>query len=275
MSENNAGTTGRRRHTALAGVLAALFLAAVVVLPAAIRTPAGPASGTALVDAHRCLPATRTTLRVASFNIHSGVGGDGRADLSRIADLLRGYDLVALNEVRGRSQAKVLADMLDRAWLFAPTERQWWRDSFGNGVLCALPVSMWRRAPLESSFHRGKRNVLWLAAGVDGRTLNFLITHIDRTTDRRGQLQTVVGMFLALSPPVVLMGDLNSPPSEPVLKELLSRDDVIDALKHKAGGAQDHRIDWILCRGLRVADAGLVHTAASDHPLVWAELVVP
>lgn len=265
-----------RRLAAGAMVLAAILAAAAVVLPAAVRTHAGPASGAALCDAVRAAPATRRTVRVASFNIHSAVGIDGRRDVNRIADLLRGYDIVALNEVRGRPQAETLAARLNTAWLFAPTERRWWRDSFGNGVLCALPVDMWRRAPLESSFGRGKRNVVWLTPRVENQALNVLVTHIDRTTDRQRQLRIVLGMFTALAPPAVLMGDLNTPRSDPLLGELLSRSDVADALAAADGAAADERrIDWILCRGVRVVRAGAVQTVASDHPLVWAELHLP
>ena len=68
------------------------------------RTQTGPDQGS---GQHVC-PAgpgvsstgNSSTIRVATFNIHSGRGSEGRVDLDGTAGVLRGYDLIGMNEVR-------------------------------------------------------------------------------------------------------------------------------------------------------------------------------
>src|SRR5688572_7316293 len=144
-STNNqvAACAARRRWImAVAGLLA---LAAVVAASADHRE-LPPVAGRELLGPPAVV-ANRPTLRVGTFNIHSGRDAAGKFDLARTAACLERFDLVALNEVRGAyvwqagDQAELLGRRLDMPWLFAPTTRRWWRDDFGNGLLCSLPVA--------------------------------------------------------------------------------------------------------------------------------------
>ncbi|MBI5758805.1 MAG: endonuclease/exonuclease/phosphatase family protein [Planctomycetales bacterium] len=221
----------------------------------------------------------RDTLRVATFNIHGGRGADGVRDLRRIADLLKGFDLVGLNEVHGArigsddNQSARLGKNLDQLWLFAPTERRWWRDDFGNAVLTKLTVNHWYRFPLPTTQGSGFRNVVWLTIPWRGRTVTVLVTHLDRTRDRETQLRTVLNLFQSLAPPAILLGDFNTTPTDPMLRRFLTESDAIDAVgSPNIGSGTNDRIDWILARGLSRVDSDCVPTTASDHPLVWTEL---
>lgn len=268
-----------------------LVLAGVASWVGSLRFSTGPAAGAGLVPAPGASALSRRAkapssatpcparLRLATFNIHTGRGTDGREDLTRIARLLQGFDLVGLNEVRGpywweqRDQAYLLAERLRADWLFAPAERRWLYGSFGNGVLTRLPCAAWQRIPLARLRGKSSRNVLLLRLEWNERPLHVLITHLDRRSDvdRREQLRTVGSLFLALAEPAVLMGDLNTPRSDPGLASLLAASDVVDPLAELYPSGADH-IDWILIRGLRATAGGMVRTIASDHPLVWVEL---
>jgi endonuclease/exonuclease/phosphatase family metal-dependent hydrolase len=221
---------------------------------------------------------TRRTLRVASFNIHSGRNAAGEFNLNRIAELLGGYDLVGLNEVRGAyqwqhgDQAEQLGRKLDMPWLFAPTTRRWLRDDFGNGALCSLPIVEWQRIPLAGTRGKGHRNYLHCTLDHQGQSIAVLVTHLDRVQDRAAQLTSVIDAFLALPAPAIMMGDLNTLADDPQLVRLLSRDDVHDAVAEGLGRQPPQRIDWIFTRGLRGVASGVERNGASDHPLVWAEL---
>src|SRR3954468_13452061 len=100
-----------------------LLLVAGVLLWGYVPTPTGPAAGTVISGA-AFRPTTRPTLRVATFNIHSGRNVAGQFNLQKTASVLQGFDLVALNEVRGKSvfndvdQAQVLGEKLTMQWLF-------------------------------------------------------------------------------------------------------------------------------------------------------------
>lgn len=221
----------------------------------------------------------KKTFRVATYNIQSGKGLDKRLDLSRTAGVLGGFDLIGLNEIRagwdGTNQAEQLGEMLKMPWLFAPDETRWGRPSFGNGMLCLLPVGQWVRAPLPTTRLRGLRNIVLTHVEVGGSRVVVLVTHLDVVTDHDLQLALVSDLFLSLQEPAILMGDLNTRRGNPVLDKLLKTPGVADAAGGKSEGQAADRIDWIITRGLTVVDCGVHAKGESDHPMLWAELQIP
>ncbi|MBN2578178.1 MAG: endonuclease/exonuclease/phosphatase family protein [Pirellulales bacterium] len=224
-------------------------------------------------------------IRFATWNIHGGKGLDGRKDLDRIAELLRGFDFVALQEVRGPGlfggvdQAEFLGRRQKMAWLFAPAVRQWYCRESGNGMLGRMSVNSWQRIPLPSYKDYSFRNMVLCSVVPPGlhdsdRSIRVLITHLNRRheTDRKAQLRIVLSLFLSLREPAVLLGDLNTTAQDPQLRGLLKDNMVIDPVRKVLGGKAPNRIDWILARGLKCRDAGIIETEASDHPLIWADL---
>ena len=238
-------------------------------------------------------------LRLVLWNIHSGVGLDGTPNLDRIASELRTVIegrtdeagtsaapsglpsgrpacLVGFNEVRsewtGGDLAGRLGESLNLPSLFAPAERQWGRDHFGNGIVGDVAVTMWQRIPLPNKKGKGYRNVVRLRCRVDDQDLSVLVTHIDRNTDRVEQLRVVFDLFLAMQSPVVLLGDLNTPRGDAQLDALLSRSDVVDLVGPFLKQPRTDRIDWVIGRGLSATAGGLVESTASDHPLLWVDV---
>jgi len=259
----------------LAGVLLLTLSIGAIVGTGADRVQAPPLSGTGFRGPVNAIPSDRPTLRIGVYNIRGGRGTDDRHDLTRTASALRDVQVVGLNEVRGQGQddnAGELGRLLNLPSLFAPSERRWWRDSFGNGMLCALPVEGWVRLPLPGTQGAGHRTALLTRVVWNDRVVNVLVTHIDRTTDRAVQLRTVIDLFQSLEPPSVLMGDLNTNRDDEQLQALI-REGATDALGTILRERdQPGRIDWILTRGLTVTDAGWIDQGASDHPFVWAEV---
>jgi hypothetical protein len=70
------------------------------------------------------------------------------------------------------------------------------------------------------------------------------------------------------------MGDLNTASDDPCLDRVLATPGVRDLVGEAVAKDSSRRIDWILARGLRGVQGGVVDTGASDHPLVWAEVEV-
>jgi endonuclease/exonuclease/phosphatase family metal-dependent hydrolase len=268
------------RRRILASLILLLALAGLVWL-ASWPQPTGPAEGTNLDG-----PATRTTnpphdsFCVGTFNIHGCTGADGRRDVDRVANCLLDLDFVALNEVHGPrlwerdNQAALLGRRLGVQWLLAPATRNWRHIDFGNGLLTSLPVESWQRLPLAASNGRGDRNAVLVRLRHGEKTISVLLTHIARSDDltRREQLRQTIDLYLALSGPAILLGDLNSETTEPEIRRLLATPGVIDAVGQKLGPNTPPRIDFVFVRGLRVLDAGLRDLGASDHPLAWAEV---
>jgi len=270
----------RRRITA---AIALLSIALVLAWIGATPVPLPPALGTALNRPDPIVAsaaAAKATLRLATFNIHSGFGADGRWDLMRTASVLRNFDIIGLNEVRGfplgYGNMHTLGESLEMPWLFAPTERRWWFDEFGNGVLCRLPIESWRRTPLMGGRRGyGFRNVVQLAVRWNAKILNVLVTHLDTRDDRVAQLRALGELLANIPAPAVLMGDLNTFGGDSTLQAILHASGAVDAVGAKLGKPTTNRIDWILTRGLDSVNAGIEDRGASDHPLVWAELRLP
>lgn len=257
-------------------LIAALLFAGVVIAWGSDRQPADV---TRPVDWYRSStagyePPRTDVLRIASYNIHGGKGRDGQVDFRRIARDLQDIDLAALYEVRGHplsSQANILGEVAGLNAAFLATERRWWHDHIGNAVLTKLPVEIVTRIPLVNTRGKAFRQVVLIDVPLQDTTVHLLATHIDSQQDREPQLKVVIQLFNALASPAILMGDLNSGPTDPQLVELLLQPDVDSVLDADAG----QHIDWIITRGLKCIAAELVDSRASDHPVVKATLELP
>src|SRR5437868_2080422 len=172
----------RRRSRVRAYVAFALCVALLVVWDGILKRPTGPAQGESfhLVGSSPTSAPTRK-FRVASFNIAGGKGRDGKQDLSRTASAMRGCDLLGIQEAHGASfieqkdQTQILAEVLKMPWLYAPTERRWWHDSFGNAVITTLPVRYWARIPISTATATSNRNAVLTRVELDGRIINVLV----------------------------------------------------------------------------------------------------
>ena len=197
-----------------------------------------------------------------------------------MAECLEDLDFVALQEVHGPwpwqrlDQAHELGTRLGLAWLFAPDSRQWYCRDTGNGLLSARPLQFWQRIPLEGHGGRGFRNAVLVGLPHGNRTVRVLLTHLSHSNDagRTAQLRSVISLYLSLSEPAILLGDLNSNAGDPQIHRLLATPGVTDAVGKILGAEDRPRIDWIIARGMRPLRAGVRDNGASDHPALWAEL---
>jgi endonuclease/exonuclease/phosphatase family metal-dependent hydrolase len=270
-------TLRHRRRVAIA--VAVTLVGSFIYYSGDQRRPVSAAVGRSLEGTLHKTPRDGRTIRIATFNIHSGTGSDHRFDLGRTAEAVKGFDVVMLNEVQGpyfwqsEGQAEQLARLTDNRWLFAPTEERWWHHRFGNAALASANVDRWQTISLPSH-SRGHRNMVLATIAHGGREIHVVGTHLDRNDprDRAEQLEAAIGLFLSLAEPAVLLGDLNTTAEEPILKMLLDRSDVRDPLRDALGDDVPPHIDWIITRGLKTIKAGINDHGASDHPLVWAEL---
>lgn len=239
------------------------------------RVPADPTSVLRLQGVVSADPPTSDRLRLATFNIHGGRGHRAAVDLDRTAACLRDLDFIGLYEVHGGirgNQAEHLGTRLGMGTCFVPTERRWWHDHFGNGILSRFRLSGLYRLPLECTQGKKYRNAVLSVVDLRSGSVRILSVHLDRRRDRSRQLASVTRLFLSLESPAVLMGDLNTTRSDPQLRQTLQQADVIDVLADTKYADTPRRIDWMLVRGLRCRQAELVDNRSSDHPVIRAEL---
>ena len=185
--------------------------------------------------------------------------------MTRTADCLTAADIVTLNEVEGGEQAKVLAQQLETAYLYLPTEYQGALGIWGNALLSPTLPARWKNVPLQQGQGNGYRAFAVVTWPWRDQELSLLVTHLDPGADRAQQLDDVLAQFTALPAPKILMGDLNTTADDPVLSAYLAQPHV----SASNGGAQPG-IDWILVEGLRLDDSWLCDVGASDHPALLA-----
>jgi endonuclease/exonuclease/phosphatase family metal-dependent hydrolase len=268
---------------ALAG-LALVGLAGLVTVGAQ-SGPADPVQPLALEEQDRVASLDEhAPLRVATFNIHAGVGRDGIRDLGRTATALADLDVAALQEVRNPllgfqgPQVHDVANRLRMAWLFVPAEKRWWRNDYGNGFLTRLPVTDCVRIPLPTPSRQRFRAALLANFPFHGKTVHLLAVHIDKDTEQDThdkQLHTVFDLFLSLQEPAILLGDMNEFGSHPEIKRLLATPGVHSALAEiPRPKVKSDPIDWIFTRGFRTVHAEWRATPSSDHPVACASLQI-
>ena len=165
-----------------------------------------------------------SAVRLVTFNVHHGVGDDGRHDLTRLARVLSHADpdVVCLQEVDRHygersefaDQALLLSRALDRELVWSPsideppragrTERR----QYGNALLSRLPVltSEVHRLPGAGEPRSALRALVRLPDGALWVTATHLSSH--SATDRAAQAAAVAA--LSADAPGVLVGDLNA-----------------------------------------------------------------
>lgn len=99
-------------------------------------------------------PQTAHTLKIASYNIHGGIGSDRHFVPNRIVEVLREIDadIIALQEVESRTTGfdmlNFLGDALSLKAIPGPTLLSANGD-YGNGILTRLPILTTRRIDLS------------------------------------------------------------------------------------------------------------------------------
>ena len=169
-------------------------------------------------DDGRCRRPAR--LRVASYNIHECVGGDGRRDPARIArraarDRRRRHRPAGGRRPPGR-HAHVDADAIPRRHAAACTRSPARRCSarsghYGNALLTRRPVLDVRHVDL-TVYRREPRGAIDVDLDIDGAVVRVLVTHLgllpgERRTQVRRLLDVLGRPPLATSS--ILCGDIN------------------------------------------------------------------
>lgn len=219
------------------------------------------------------------TLRVATFNVHHCRGLDGVLDVERVARVLRSLDadLIALQELdRGMSrsdgidQPSELSRRLGTEVLFFPTLRTG-TGEYGIG-LASLPAvqepSFVPLPQLGDEEPRGAITARW-------QGLEVICTHLStHARSRRIQTSALAAIATGVEGSVLVMGDLNQ--AQRSLGPLTSRG-FRGGFGHRTlpKAALRRQIDHILVRGARLKRSWTVHTDASDHLPLVAEIEVP
>lgn len=229
--------------------------------------------------------------RVASYNIHAGIGMDRAVDLERVARVLEPLDadVIALQEVDERvrrsgevDQAARLAELLGMHHVFGPA-MDFQGGRYGIALLSRYPITGSEVIRLPDG--REPRVALAITVARAGAPeVTFVGLHIDHVANdtlRYAQATALAQWLDARASPWVLAGDFNDEPGSRTLALFHAR--ALDARKPEAARLTFpsvepvKEIDFIFAapRGdWRIAEVRVIdERVASDHRPVFAVLV--
>lgn len=240
-----------------------------------------------------------TPLRVFCYNIHHGEGLDGKVDLTRISQLIKGSGahVAALQEVdrnMNRTRRVDLASELARqlGWkaYFSANLRTKDGGEYGNALLTALPVSAWKNSLLPQGRPTEPRGLLQATLRFQDSDVEILTAHLDadrRDDERLRQVPAVLAAVgqLPADRPFVLCGDFNDSPKGPAYALLAAglKDSWSELYPGEAGftipsDKPTSRIDffWTKPGLLKPTKVTVLKSLASDHlPLVGEFVLTP
>lgn len=229
------------------------------------------------------------SLKVASYNIHKGIGTDRRRDPARILNVLNevGADIVCLQEadLRFGTRAAVLPRFLIESHTdYVPVPLDVQTDSMGwhgNAILVRRGIDVESHDILHIPCLE-PRGVVTARLRVGGTALTVFGMHLDLSglwRVRQARTIAALGEAAREQGPVVLMGDLNEWRAvSGCFREFGRHFTLLDPGPSFPSRRPLGRLDRIMhCEALRAMDCGVHRSAlaasASDHLPVWAEFL--
>lgn len=160
------------------------------------------------------MPGSGTALTIVTWNVHGGVGADGRYAPQRIAAVLAEMqpDIAALQEVGQRDGPPLLDALVAASGSHAVVgwTCQRWGHEFGNAVLSRLPIAEATRLDLRVAGCE-PRGALDVVIDAPLRRLRVIATHLGlRPGERRVQVKRLLrALEQETVYPTVLTGDVN------------------------------------------------------------------
>lgn len=227
------------------------------------------------------------TFKVASYNIHKGVGTDRRRDPARILNVLNevGADIVCLQEadLRFGTRASVLPRFLIEGHTdYVPVPLDVQHDSMGwhgNAILARRGISVESHDIIHIPCLE-PRGVVTATLRIGGTSVAVFGMHLDLSglwRVRQARAIAALGEAARESGPVVLMGDLNEWRAVAgCFREFGRHFTLLDPGPSFPSRRPLGRLDRIMHdERLEAQDCGVHRSAlasvASDHLPVWAE----
>lgn len=261
----------------------------------------GEGGGDPLVEATESAEPTR--LRLLSYNIQVGIRSSTFRDyltgswqhvlpsrqrhgtLTAIADQMRGYDIVAVQETDSGSlrsgfinQTEFLADAAGYGWWADRTNRRFGRVAQHSiGALArTAPDDV---EPLRLPGLVPGRGALMLRYGQGDAMLAVVVVHLALARAARREQLDFIADRIADAPHAVVMGDFNAPHSAPEMKRFFRRTGLVEPterLNTWPAWRPARNFDHILVSpDLDVGDLLVLDDSHSDHLPVSLELTLP
>ncbi len=230
------------------------------------------------------------TVVVVAYNIRHGRGMDDRVDLRRIAAVIEAEqpDFVTLQEVDrgtrrvdGDDQARTLGSLLGMHHAYGRF-MDYDGGEYGMAVLSRWPIVNVVNERLPDGDEPRTALKVRVRSPDSGQELVIVGVHLYRTErERLAQAERLIASLADEERPVIIAGDLNSTPTDPVLDRFATEWQVLSKGRDRLTYPSDEprtEIDYIMIRPARsfyLLEHWLLDEAvASDHRPLVAELIV-
>lgn len=239
------------------------------------------------------------TIRVGTFNIHHGSGGDNVFDLEHIARVIEemDVDVIGLQEVDRHWSER--SELIDEPRWFArrlgmrvayganldldPLEPGQRRRQYGTAVLSRYPIVSHHNTFLPMFEGHEQRGLLETVISVGAKRIRFANTHLQHNDnlEREAQAAAIIELLGTNPELTFLVGDINAVPGTPEMETLA--DVFVDSWAKVGDGpgytipveAPTRRIDYIFSSDdLTPLRAEVITTDASDHLPVVADFKI-
>jgi endonuclease/exonuclease/phosphatase family metal-dependent hydrolase len=232
-----------------------------------------------LVISGQTLASASTTptvaLKVITLNLHNGKDARGERNLERFTQFVIAEqpDIIALQEVQPKDLKRL---ELPGYRVITGPNANYIPFYFGNALLTRRPILYHRHHYLPSQ--KEQRGVDEVAIAMNGQTLRVLNTHIGLgREEQRRQIRELVRISGYLPGPVLITGDFNLEPSNPLLREFPFREVSAAEVPYKTfpAGQPKYQIDQIWYNDyLKLREARALRWDGSDHLPVTASLLL-
>lgn len=239
-------------------------------------------------------------IKVMTFNIHHGKGGDKQTDLYRIAEVIDkcNADIIGLNEVDRHfskrsfyeDQAAWLSDQLKMDVAFSPSISISSKHSaeireFGNALLSRFPIVKKNDHLFNNIYGMIEgRSLLDATIRINDQPIQINVTHLSLNPFlHKKQTDFIVSHHQKTSNPTILLGDWNMKPGSKGWRKLIGKFQDAWAIGGKGAGCTYPsfrprlRLDYIFAsHDFQIVDAKVITELplASDHLPVTATLYV-
>lgn len=205
--------------------------------------------------------------------------------LASIADQIRGYDLVAIQEADAGSlrtgfisQTEYLARRAGYPWWTERTNRRLGRLA-QHAIGAVARVRPHDVTPLALPGRLPGRGALMLRFGAGPNPLTVVVLHLSLGRQTRRQQLDFVAELIAGAPHAVVMGDFNARHGAPEMKRLFARTQLVEPVERlNTWPAWNplHSLDHILATpDLCIERVHVLDEGASDHLPICLEMRLP
>ena len=236
-------------------------------------------------------------MRVMTFNIQHALDYQNQViDIELFVNAIKkhGADICCLNEVRGKGpidgytdQTNAIADRLNFNRYFGEAIKVGGTSPYGNAIVSIYSFKSAETILIPLTLDRSEdsnyepRCIIKTVAEINGKEICFLVCHMGLSNaERKDAVETLCKLIDEIKTPIILTGDFNTHPFDPVLKPIYDRmcdtdekSEVRNTFTYPSD-IPEIKIDYIFFRDLNCTHSQVIEEIYSDHFPIIADFEI-